>query len=68
MQGFLHAEQSSALYECVDIKERFTTTEQDEVSVGQIYTKYRLKYAPPCGLEYRKSCANLADMLIFVRF
>lgn len=34
-------------YECDETKERFTTTELDEVNIGQIYNQYRAKYGIP---------------------
>lgn len=34
-------------YECDDTKERFTTTELDEINIGQVYNQYRAKYGIP---------------------
>ena len=41
-------------YECDDTKERFTTTELDEVNIGQVYNQYRSKYGIPFPDEIRK--------------
>ena len=40
-------------YECDDTKERFTTTELDEVNIGQVYNQYRAKYGIPFPDEIR---------------
>jgi len=40
-------------YECDDTKERFTTTELDEVNIGQVYNQYRAKYGIPFPEEIR---------------
>ena len=40
-------------YECNDTKERFTTTELDEVNIGQVYNQYRVKYGIPFPEEIR---------------
>lgn len=34
-------------FECDDTKERFTTTELDEINIGQVYNQYRAKYGIP---------------------
>jgi hypothetical protein len=31
-------------YECDKTKERFTTTELDEINISQVYNQYRAKY------------------------
>lgn len=37
----------SLYYQCEDTKERFTTTEIDEINLGQVYNQYRAKYGIP---------------------
>jgi len=34
-------------YECDETKERFTTTEIDEINIAQVYNQYRAKYGIP---------------------
>lgn len=38
-------------YECDDTKERFSTTELDEINIGQVYNQYRAKYGIPFSDE-----------------
>ncbi len=59
-------------YECADTKERFTTTELDEVNIGQIYNQYRVKYGIPFPDEikgirelYGLSAAKMSEILGF---
>ena len=42
-------------YECVDTKERFTTTKMDEKNLFQVYNQYRIKYGIPFPDEIRKT-------------
>lgn len=41
-------------YECDETKQRFTTTELDEVNVGQVYNQYRAKYGIPFPDEIKR--------------
>jgi uncharacterized phage-associated protein/DNA-binding transcriptional regulator YiaG len=41
-------------YQCEDTKERFTTTEIDEINLSQVYNQYRIKYGIPFPDEIRK--------------
>ena len=41
-------------YECDETKERFTTTELDEVNTGQVYNQYRAKYGIPFPDEIKR--------------
>ena len=34
-------------YECDETRERFTTTEIDEINIAQVYNQYRAKYGIP---------------------
>lgn len=43
----------SLYYQCVDTKERFTTTEIDEINLSQVYNQYRVKYGIPFVDEIR---------------
>ncbi len=59
-------------YECVDTKEQFTTTELDEVNIGQVYNQYRVKYGIPFPDEikgirelYGLSAAKMSEILGF---
>lgn len=59
-------------YECVQTKERFTTTAMDEENVQQVYRQYRTKYGIPSseGIaqlkdNYGVSAARLALILGF---
>lgn len=59
-------------YECPETHERFTTTELDEESIGQVYNQYREKYGIPSPKEieqikadYGLSNAKLAMILGF---
>ncbi len=59
-------------YECDDTKERFTTTELDELNVGQVYNQYRVKYGIPFPDEirgirelYGLSAAKMSEILGF---
>ncbi len=38
-------------YECDDTHEHFTTTDIDEINIGQIYNQYRAKYGIPFADE-----------------
>ena len=59
-------------YECDETKERFTTTELDEVNLGQVYNQYRVKYGIPFPDEiksirnkYGLSAAKMSQILGF---
>ena len=59
-------------YECIDSKERFTTSELDEISIGQVYNQYRVKYAIPfpedilnTRLKYGLSALKMSKILGF---
>lgn len=41
-------------YECDETKERFTTTELDEVNIAQVYNQYRAKYGIPFPDEIKR--------------
>jgi uncharacterized phage-associated protein len=41
-------------YECEDTKERFTTTEIDEINLFQVYNQYRVKYGIPFPDEIKQ--------------
>lgn len=38
---------TAQFYICVDTNEQFTTTELDEINIGQVYNQYRVKYGIP---------------------
>lgn len=42
-------------YVCDDTGQEFTTTELDEVNIGQVYNQYRVKYGIPFPDEIRKA-------------
>ena len=57
-------------YECDDTKERFTTTELDELNVNQVYNQYRAKYGIPfpdeiknLRLRYGLSASKMSQIL-----
>lgn len=57
-------------YECVDTKEQFTTTQLDEMNVGQVYNQYRVKYGIPFPDEikdlrelYGLSASKMSEIL-----
>ena len=59
-------------YECDDTKERYTTTELDEVNVGQVYNQYRAKYGIPfpdeirgIRVQYGLSASKMSQILGF---
>ena len=59
-------------YVCDETKERFTTTQLDEVNMGQVYNQYRVKYGIPFPDEIRKirnryglSAAKMSQILGF---
>ena len=59
-------EYTSEFYECVDTKAMFTTTEMDEVNIGQIYNQYRVENRIPFPDEIRKlreSCGISARLM-----
>ena len=41
-------------YECDETKERFTTTELDDVNIAQVYNQYRAKYGIPFPDEIKR--------------
>ena len=44
----------SLAYQCEDTKERFTTTEIDEINLSQVYNQYRIKYGIPFPDEIKR--------------
>lgn len=63
---------TSLYYECEDTKERFTTTEIDEINLMQVYNQYRVKYGIPFPEEikhvremYDLSASKMSEILGF---
>ncbi|WP_349831583.1 type II toxin-antitoxin system antitoxin SocA domain-containing protein [Bacteroides fragilis] len=59
-------------YLCEDTKERFTTTEIDEINISQVYNQYRIKYGIPFPDEikhirqmYELSASKMSEILGF---
>lgn len=59
-------------YQCEDTKERFTTTEIDEINLSQVYNQYRIKYGIPFTDEiksirqmYELSASKMSEILGF---
>lgn len=59
-------------YLCEDTKERFTTTEIDEINLSQVYNQYRIKYGIPFPDEikhirqmYELSASKMSQILGF---
>lgn len=59
-------------YQCEDTKERFTTTEIDEINLSQVYNQYRIKYGIPFPDEIKKirktyglHASNMSEILGF---
>ncbi|MCD8555331.1 MAG: hypothetical protein LRY59_01565, partial [Bacteroides graminisolvens] len=59
-------------YQCEDTKERFTTTEIDELNLSQVYNQYRVKYGIPFPDEikrirqmYELSASKMSEILGF---
>lgn len=59
-------------YECEDTRETFTTTELDELNIGQVYNQYRVKYGIPFPDEigavrtkYGLSASKMSEILGF---
>lgn len=59
-------------YQCEDTKERFTTTEIDEINLSQVYNQYRIKYGIPFPDEikhirqmYELSASKMSEILGF---
>lgn len=57
-------------YVCVDTQEQFTTTELDEINIGQVYNQYRAKYGIPFPDEikgirelYGLSASKMSEIL-----
>lgn len=57
-------------YQCEDTKERFTTTEIDELNLSQVYNQYRVKYGIPFPDEikrirqmYELSASKMSEIL-----
>ena len=44
----------SLYYQCEDTKERFTTTEIDEINLSQVYNQYRVRYGIPFPDEIKR--------------
>lgn len=62
----------SLFYQCEDTKERFTTTEIDEINLTQVYNQYRVKYGIPFPEEikhiremYDLSASKMSEILGF---
>lgn len=62
----------SLFYLCEDTKERFTTTEIDEINLSQVYNQYRIKYGIPFPDEikrirrtYELSASKMSEILGF---
>ena len=59
-------------YRCEDTGEQFTTTELDEINIGQVYNQYRVKYGIPFPDEikqirqkYGLSASKMSEILGF---
>lgn len=59
-------------YQCEDTKERFTTTEIDEINLSQVYNQYRIKYGIPFPDKikqirrmYELSASKMSEILGF---
>lgn len=59
-------------YLCEDTKERFTTTELDEINLSQVYNQYRVKYGIPFSDDikrirqmYELSASKMSEILGF---
>lgn len=52
---------TALFYICADTNEQFTTTELDEINIGQVYNQYRVKYGIPFPDEI-KEIRDLYDL------